>query len=492
MAEKKEELIKIVGKRNVLDDPQTLDTYSKDESFVRPMKPRFVVRPKNAEEVQEIVKWANQTLTPLVPVSSGPPRFHGDTIPSAPGAVVVDLSRMNRILRIDSRNRMTVIEPGVTYNQLQPELAKEGLRLSTPLLPRANKSVVASLLEREPTLTTKYQWTLLEPLRCLGLVWGDGSDFMTGEAGDPDLRAITLEEQWKVGISQAVAIGPGQVDYYRLVSGAQGSMGVVTWASVKCEVLPQVHKLFFIPAKKLDDLIDCAYRLGTARLGDEFLLLNNSDLASILGKGADQIRALRQELPPWVILIGIAGRDRLPKERVEWQEKDIADIAQQSGLKLVSAIPETTDGEMLNAILNPSKKPYWKLAYKGGCQDIFFLTTLDRTPEFLRTMYSVAEATGYPIPEIGVYLQPLQQGVSCHCEFSLPYNPGDEREVTQVRELFTKASEELLEQGAFFSRPYGIWADAVFNRDMQNAIVLKKVKGIFDPNNVLNPGKLCF
>ena len=54
-------------------------------------------------------------------------------------------------------------------------LAKNDFRLSTPLLPRANKSVVASLLERQPTLVPKYQWTLPEPLRCLEVVWGNGT-----------------------------------------------------------------------------------------------------------------------------------------------------------------------------------------------------------------------------------------------------------------------------------------------------------------------------
>ena len=180
---KKQELAGIVGNDNVSDAPEILEAYSRDESFVRPMKPWFVVKPKNVDEVQGIVKWANQTQTPLVPISSGPPRFHGDTVPSAPGAVIVDLSAMKRIVRIDRRNRMAIIEPGVTYGQLQPELAKEGLRLSTPLLPRANKSVIASLLERQPTLVPKYQWSLPEPLRCLEVVWGNGETMWTGEAG---------------------------------------------------------------------------------------------------------------------------------------------------------------------------------------------------------------------------------------------------------------------------------------------------------------------
>lgn len=84
------------------------------------MKPSFVVNPKNAHEVEKIVMWANQTRTPLIPVSSGPPRFHGDTVPSTAEAVIVNVSGMKEIIRIDRRNRIVLIEPEVTFSQLQP------------------------------------------------------------------------------------------------------------------------------------------------------------------------------------------------------------------------------------------------------------------------------------------------------------------------------------------------------------------------------------
>ena len=216
-------------------------------------------------------------------------------------------------------------------------------------------------------------------------------------------------------------------------------MGIVTWASIKCEILPKVHKLFFIPAKNLDDLIDCAYRLLRLRLGDEFLLLNNSNLACIIGEETDKIKALREELPPWVIIIGVAGRDILPEERVEVQEKDIRDITQQFGLHLVSAIPGARSGQVLDALLRPSREPYWKLVYKGGCQDIFFLTTLDKTPEFVRTMYSLAEGLKYSCSDIGIYIQPQHQGVACHCEFNLPFDPGNQNGSSQDKGAFQQS-----------------------------------------------------
>lgn len=484
----KEELAGIVGSECVIDDPETLDAYSRDLSFIKPVKPRLIIKPKSADEVQAIVRWANQIATPLVPVSSGPPRFHGDTVPSVTGAVIVDLSGMKKIMRIDRRNRVAMIEPGVTYTELQPELAKEGLRLTTPLLPRASKSVVASLLEREPTLIPRQLWASLDPLRCNEIIWGDGNKLVTGDAGNWS----SFEEAWKRKQAPAGATGPGQADFYRFVSAAQGSMGIVTWASVKCEILPAPHKLFIVPARKPDDLFDFTYRLLKFRFADELLLLNNSSLAYILGDGPDGIKALMKELPPWVVLVGIAGRSILPEERVAYQEKDISDIAGKFGLKLESAVPGATGDDVRKALLNPSREPYWKLGYKAGYQDILFITTLNRTPEFIKTVKSVAESSGYPDSDIGVYVQPLHQGANVHCEFILPFDRDNPKEATRMQQLLTEASEKLIEQGAFFSRPYGIWADMAYKRDAQTATVLRKLKGIFDPNNVMNPGKLCF
>ncbi len=376
----KEKLLGIVGKGKVLDDKETLEASSRDESFALPLKPWFVVKPQNVDQVKELIQWANQTKTPLVPVSSGPPHFRGDTVPSAPGAVMVDLSGMKKIVHIDPRNRMALVEPGVTYTQLQPELAKVGLRLSSPIMPRANKSVIAALLEREPIVIPRYQWAMLDPLRCLEVVWGDGQRMTTGEAES----AGSLEEDWKKKFAQVTPAGPHQTDFYKFTSAAQGSMGIVTWASLKCEQLPQIHRLFFVPSRKLEDLLDLAYDILRIRFGDELLLLNNWSLASLLGKDASHIKTLSEQLPQWMLLVGIAGRDIFPAERVAYQQKDIAEMAQRYGLQLVPAVPGASGTEVLEAILNPSPEPYWKLTYKGACQDIFFLNTLEKAPHFVK------------------------------------------------------------------------------------------------------------
>ncbi len=489
MGDLKAELIAIVGEKNVLDDAQTLDGYSSDRSFARAVKPRLVVRVGNVDEVQKIIELAIETGIPLVPVSSGPPHFHGDTVPGVNGAIIVDLSGMKRILKIDRRNRLALIEAGVTHAELLPALAEEGMSLSNPLLPRANKSVITSLLEREPRLNPRLQWSSLDPLRCLEIVFGDGNKLWTGDAG---MGQLDLEKQWAGENWQVQPAGPGQTDFYRFLSAAQGSMGISTWASVRCEVMPQIHQLYFVPAPKLDDLFDFTYRILRYRYADELFVMNNASLACAIGEDSGQIESLREQLPPWMVLVGIAGREELPEERVDFQKRDISEIAREFGLELVPEVPGTQGEQVLRVILNPSREPYWKDVYKGGCQDIFFVSTMDKAPGFMKTISQVTEQSGYPTSDIGVYLQPRHQGVNCHCEFSLPYDPDNTEESSRMQALFTQASQALANAGAFYTRPYSIWSELSFKKDPQSTALLKQIKKIFDPKGIMNPGKLCF
>jgi FAD/FMN-containing dehydrogenase len=483
-----EELERIFGPGNVFIDPETLKFYSRDESFAPPLMPWYLVKAQNTAQVQELVQWANKNLIPLVPLSSGAPHFRGDTVPSSPGAIIVDLSGMKKIIHVDQRNRTVIIEPGATYSQLQPELATYGLRVSSPLAPRVNKSIIGALLEREPVTIPRYQWAMLDPLRCTEVIWGDGQRMTTGEA----MSTEALPQEWARHFAQVNPSGPGQTNFYKFTSAAQGSMGIVTWASVKCEVLPRVHKLFFVPASTLEELLELAYSILRIRFGDEFLILNNWNLAMLLGKDSNRVSTLASRLPRWMILVGIAGRDTLPEERVEYQQKDISEMAQKCGLQLLPAIPGANGSEALNAILNPYTGTPWKIAYKGAGQDLFFLNTLDKAPRFVKAMHKLADSHNYPASQIGVYIQPVHQGASCHIEFNIPFDRTSPDEAGCVRAIYEEASREMLKRGAYYSRPYGIWSPLAFNSDAQSTIVLKKIKGIFDPNNIMNPGKLCF
>jgi FAD/FMN-containing dehydrogenase len=285
--------------------------------------------------------------------------------------------------------------------------------------------------------------------------------------------------------------GPAQTDFVRLLSGAQGTLGIVTWASVKCTLLPDVHKVFFVTADALEPLLGLSGRLQRLRLGEEVFLANGPLLARLLGTGAHPAD-IAAELPPWTLVVGVAGRAHFPQEKADVQEKDISEVASAAGLGLLSALPGVSNTQIEEALTGLSGEPYWKLTPKGDCADVFFHATLDDAASLVAAATTTAEALGYPKADVGIYVQPQHQGVAHHCELSFPFDPNDAHEIARARAVHTKVSERLIGQGAYFSRPYGTWADLVYDRDAQSTMLLRTVKRIFDPNGVLNPGKLCF
>ena len=481
------ELGKIVGSKNVFEDSETLEGFSRDLSFVSKVRPKCAVKPENAEQVKKIVQWANETLTPLVPVSSGPPHFRGDSVPSVGGAVIVDLSRMKKILRIDPQNRVAMVEPGVTFSELQAELNKVGLCSYMPLCPRRSKSVIGSMLEREPITMPAHHWDATDPMLCAEIVFGTGDILRGGEEAGPD----TIEEQWEIGKAQMTPMGLSQFNEHRLLSGAQGTIGIVTWSTLKCRLISKLNQTFLIPSENIEPLIELSYRLMRIRLGDHCFILNGLNLACLLAGTNQRIKELRADLPPWVLVVSFEGYGELPEEKVQYQEADFRDMARSCQLEPVNTIPGASAEELSGLLSLPSDEPYWKLRYKGGCYDIFFLTTFDKAPEFISATSAMVRSNHHPIEDLGVYIQPLVQGTSCHIEFNLYTDPSKQNELSRAKWLVNEGSRDLAKKGGFFSRPYGAWVDFAYDGAAETIVMQRKVKNIFDPNGIMNPAKLC-
>ncbi|MGD0231824.1 MAG: FAD-binding oxidoreductase [Syntrophorhabdales bacterium] len=485
----KDRLKEIAGKENVFDSPDVLDQYSGDANCHPRIRPQLVVKPVNTQEVQQIVKWANETLTPLVAVSSGAPHTREDTIPGMGGAVIVDLTRMKKIMRIDPNNRVAWVEAGVTFAELQPELEKAGFSAYMPLCPRSTKSVLGSMLEREPVTMPAHHWDSLDPFLCGEIIFGTGDILRSGEAAGPD----TIEEQWKKGKAHISPFGLGQFDESRLVTGAQGSIGIITWASLKIRPVSVLSRTFLVPSDTLEPLIDASYTMLRRRFGDHLFIVNDLNLACLLAQDRDEINALREALPPWVLVASFEGYGLLPEEKTAYQEADFRDIlAHSGGLKPMKSVSWATGEDISTLLSRPSAEPYWKLRQKGAFRDLFFLTTLDKTPDYAEKMSALAVSRRFPPSDMGVYIQPIVQGTSCHCEFDFYYDTANGAEMERAKWLATEGAAEMAKMGAFFSRPYGPWAKIAYAGASETAIIQRKVKNIFDPKNVLNPGKLCF
>ena len=485
----KEQLAKIVGADNVSDATEVMEAYSKDHSLASPGLFTCVVRPKTAEEVQKILLLANETKHPVTPCSSGV-HFYGGAIPKM-GGIVLDLQRMNAISHINEEEYAVQLEAGVTWEQLQTELEAKGYRSLIPLLPHASRSVVTDWLEREQPVVHVGEYA--EPTMSMQVIWGNGEEFVTGSAAVNNFRE---PECLAEGVNP---MGPGTISFWRFLQGAQGTMGVVTWGIVKFEEIPTITKAFFISTDGVEDAIEPIYKILRRRIGYECLLLNNINLATILTENwPGQFDKLRATLAPWTIILVLGALKRRPQEKIAYEEEALREIMMSyfSALKLQTTLPglravEKRIPQMLRKPW-PKDRTYWKHAYKGGCQDLMFMTTLDQVSLFVPIVTEIAGRHHYPAHDVGCYVQPVENGRACQLTFSFYYNPDDGEEVEKIRGLYAEAAAGVLELGECFKRPYGILADMVYRRNGDYTAILKRLKKLFDANYILNPGNLCF
>ena len=483
---RRDKLVAIVGAENFSDDPAALESYAKDFSLQPAGAPEYAVKPKDTAEVQKVIKVANDHSLPVVQVSSWV-HFHGATIPKK-GGIILDLTRMNRIFEVDEFNKRVRFEAGVTWEQLTSHLEKKGFRIMMPLLPHPQRSVLTDHLEREVITNTVYDYG--EPLQSMEVVWPNGEVFRTGSAsvtGYPDSPSK--------GGNPA---GPG-IDFYRFLQMAQGTMGVVTWTNLKTEFPTQKDKMFIATVKDLNMAMEFLYRILRIRIGQECLLLNNTDLAAIMATDMKkEFASLRASLPGWTLILVISGHFRDPDGKIRYEEKALNEIIKKEFPEIsfsdnLPGLPGS--GQKLLGMLRqpwPKEITYWKNRYKGGGHSLFFITKPTLAPKFIDKMESLASRYGYPEGDLGIYIQPIEHNRACQLEFNLFYDPTSRPEVERVRTLASEAAKTLFDHGALFTRPYGELAKLVYDRADGYAAILKRVKKLFDPKNIMNPGNLCF
>jgi len=474
----KDELKAIVGADNVSDDPQVLAGYSSDISFVPSCRPIIAVYPRLAEDIRAIVKLAIKESVPITPRSSAV-SFYGAGIPSEPG-ILMDLRRMNRILEIDPKDRKVKVEPGVTWATVQDALEKHGMMVASPLLPHRDKSVLTSTMEREPMLIVKSEYN--ENFMTGEVVTGHGEFFWMGTALSKGMVGRANPEAFILGT--------------KIFRGQQGTLGIVSWANIKAEFLPVMDKLYFIPSAKVEDVALPIYRTQRLMLGGELFVLNNHNLASILSQlGLGAFAELKAALPAFTTVIVFSGQKRMPEKRIAYEEEAMMGLAEELGFKPTQSVAgiNGSDSALLKLLRKPwPEEKYWKFFPKPHFCDIFFHAPLNRAPEFHGAIARVAVKHGYPVDEIGVYLQPVERARVAYQCFTFHYDPANVAEKEMVRKLFLDASRVVVDMGGLFTNPYGPWADMVFSRAAGYVRVLRSVKKAFDPHNILNPGKLCF
>jgi glycolate oxidase len=222
----------VVGIENVSDDEVVCQSYSRvnwlpsgflqRERLGTDMRPVCVVMPGSVEEVQAVVRIANRYKFPFVPRGSG---YTFQAFPSGGGMIVIDPKRMDRIIKLDARNMYAVVEPYISFAELQAEAMKMGLTCPTPLA-GAQVSVLANYSWHGAYGNSWISGVGAQNLLSYEIVFPDGEIM---KSGSPSLA----EDEWFWND------GPGP-DLRGLLRGGQfghaGGLGVVT--KISCRLLP--------------------------------------------------------------------------------------------------------------------------------------------------------------------------------------------------------------------------------------------------------------
>ncbi len=478
-----EALTGVVGEQNVHTDVETLKRYSRDTSLMQPRLPDIVVRAMNRDEVQGVIKIANENNCPIIPRSSGTGTY-GSGIPEE-GGIILDLSGMKRVPRADTRNRWVLLEAGVTFGELNEELDKHGMQCLNPLLPRRDKSVITSVLEREPVLATKTECD--EPFKTAEVVWGTGELFRTGAMAVDSMPPEEIPDKTKSDLCSTG--GPG-IDWWRLLTGCQGTFGVATVMNVKIFHKPLKQKLVFLPFDRIEDAVMPLYTIQRREIGHECFLLNGYNLASIFAEKDSDVAALAKEMPPFCIAVNLWGGQFFPEERIAYEEKAIAHIADQYMCSYTEGLAAVADANvrLQKMLTSPwAGDVYWKERDMGACLDIVFQNGLNKVPQFWNRFVALAADHGIDTSRLGMYIQPRQRARVCHVEFNIPCNPEN---ADAAKAFHRRSAETLINDGAFFYRPYYDWSDMIYSRAGYTHEAIRKLKNILDPNRTLNPGKI--
>jgi hypothetical protein len=194
----------------------------------------------------------------------------------------------------------------------------------------------------------------------------------------------------------------------------------------------------------------------------------------------------------------VSGLLRRPDEKIAYEEKLLKEVVKNEfrRLTLDEALPgfPGLGDKMLSLLRNPwpADGPYWKNRWQGASQSLFFIARPEKSQKFVDVVEAVAPKHGYPIADIGSYIQPIEHNRGCQIEFTFFYSGKDAAAKARVAALYKDAAKALINEGALFTRPYGELAPMVYERAAGYVQALKRVKKIFDPNNIMNPGNLCF
>lgn len=454
-----EELKTLVEPGKVLTDADSLDAYGKDWTKQFAPAPLAIAFPKSIEEVQAIVRWANERKVALVP-SGGRTGLSAGAV-AAHGEVVVAFDYMNKILEFNAFDRTARCQAGVVTEQLQNFAEEQGLYYPVDFASAGSSQIGGNIGTNAGGIKViRYGMTRN---------WVAGLKVVTGKGDILELNRDLIKN----------ATG---YDLRQLFIGAEGTLGFVVEATMRLERAPKNLTAMVLGTADLDSIMPVLHAFQSKLDLTAFEFFSDKALAKVLARG-DVPAAFETECPYYALLEFEASSEEVSNAALELFEHCVE------------------QGWVLDGVMSQSEQQLqnlWKLReyisetishwtpYKNDIS-----VTVSKVPAFLKEIDAIV-GEHYPDFEI-VWFGHIGDG-NLHLNILKPDALAKEDFFARCATVNKWVFETVEKYHGSISAEHGMGMTKRdylgYSRSAEEIAYMKAVKAVFDPNGIMNPGKI--
>ena len=449
----------IVGAEFVYTDAESFEKYGRDETEKLHYSPAVVVKPRKAEEISALMHLANKHLIPVTPRGAGT-GLTGGALPHL-GGLVIAMERFNSILEIDERNLQVTTEPGVITEVLQNAVKEKGLFYPPDPASKGSCFIGGNISENSGGPRAVKYGVVKDYVLNLEIVLPTGEIIWTG--------SNVLKNATGYNLTQ-------------LIVGSEGTLGIVTKIVLRLIPHPKFDLLMLAPFDSLEkatEAVSAIFRAGITPSALELMEIESIKLASKL---CDSTAITITENLAAHLIIEVDGNDK------DVLMKDMESIAE--------VLTNFEVGELYFADDAQQKTELWKIRRKANEASVAAGYTIEEDtvvpraelPKLIKGVKALAAENGFKVVSYG-----HAGDGNLHIRINHPlYKKSYENEVIQG--ILFKIFELVKSLGGTISGEHGIGLiQKSFMPVMFDPITMELMKGIkkvFDPNHILNAGKI--
>lgn len=448
-----EELRGIVGDLYMLIEKEDVIVYEQDGSILQAM-PEIVVLPGNVEQVSAVVRAARKANVPIVPRGSGT-GLAGGAVP-AEGGIVLSLARLNRIVEIDLKNRVVIVEPGVINLDVTKSVAKDGFFYAPDPTSQAACSIGGNIANNAGGPHT--------------LAYGVTTNHVLGVE-------VVLDDGQVVWLGGMVPDSPGY-DLCGVFVGSEGTMGIVTKAAVRLMQTREAVRTLLAIFDSMEPATRTVVDITAAGIIPAALEMMDQLAIEAVERGAPSGYPTDAAA---VLLVEIEG----VREHAERAMALVESICERNGAREVRLAKDEADRQLLWKGRKGAFGALGTLAPNYYVQD--GVVPRGRLPEIMKQVAEISERYGLRIANV---FHAGDGNLHPNILFDMR-TPG---ELERVIEAGTEILKACVEMGGSITGEHGIglekkaYIGLLFNNEDLDA--MKRVRRAFDPADRFNPAKL--